>query len=205
WIRAGDRALRRAAYIEATQQLEHGLTLLRAATRSRHRDTLEIELLTILGTIFFSTKGYSADEVERTFSRARELCDKLREEVPVKVLVGIMGVHFTRGDRAATLGLLPLFEALAQRDDPVSAITGHATVGLATFFQGDFVAARDHLSVAKPYYGTEEFQQYAKAWGYDGGLLIHAYLMSTLWNLGYPDQAEALRREMVAHAEAAGD
>jgi TOMM system kinase/cyclase fusion protein len=205
WIQAGDRALRRAAYIEATHQLEHGLTLVRSAAESPRRDKLEIELLTILGTVFFSTKGYSADEVERTFARARELCEKLREEVPAKVLVGIMGVHLTRGDRAATLALLPLFEALARRDDPVSAITGHATLGLTTFFQGDFVAARDHLSVAKPYYGTEEFQQYAKAWGYDGGLLIHAYLMSTLWYLGYPDQAEALRREMVAHAEAAGD
>src|SRR5262249_10424120 len=177
WIRAGDRALRRAAYIEATQQLEHGLTLLRAATRSRHRDTLEIELLTILGTVFFSTKGYSADEVERTFARARELCDQLREEVPAKVLVGIMGVHFTRGDRAATLALLPVFEALARRDDPVSAITGHATLGLATFFQGDFVAARDHLSVAKPYYGTEQFQQDAKACTYDSLLLLHPPLL----------------------------
>src|SRR5262249_50212908 len=198
-------AFRRAAYIEATQQLEHGLTLLSGAAESQRRDKLEIELLTILGTVFFSTKGYSADEVERTFARARELCDKLREEVPAKAVVGIMGVHFTRADRAATLALLPLFEALAQRDDTVSAITGHATLGLATFFQGDFVAARDHLSLAKPYYGTEEFQQYAKAWGYDAGLLIHAYLMSTLWYLGYPDQAEALRREMVAHAEAAVD
>ncbi|MFN8640246.1 MAG: AAA family ATPase [Candidatus Binatia bacterium] len=205
WTRAGDRALRRAAYVEATRVLEHGQAVLRQAAPSSRRNRLEIELLTILGTVYFSTKGYSADEVERTFARARELGDALREEVPAKVLVGIMGVHFTRSDRAATLELLPLFEELAQRDDTISAITGHATLGLAGFFRGDLVAARHHLSVAKPYYGTPEFQQYARAWGYDAGLLIHAYLMSTLWYLGYPDQAEALRREMVAHAEAAAD
>jgi TOMM system kinase/cyclase fusion protein len=204
-MRAGDRALRRAAYVEATRLLEHGEAILRGAPPSPRRDRLEVELLTLLGTVLFSTKGYSAAEVERTFARARELCDALREEVPAKVLVGIMGVHFTRSDRAATMELLPLFEDLARRDDTIAAITGHATLGLATFFRGEFVAARRHLSLAKPYYGTLEFQQYARAWGYDAGLLIHAYLMSTLWYLGYPDQAEALRREMVAHAESAGD
>lgn len=205
WLRSGDRALRRAAYIEAAQQLEHALALLQTAPPSPARDRLEVEVLATLGTVLFSTKGYSAEEVERIFARAQGLCEALGVDVPAKVLTGVMGVHFTRSDLAGTLRLLPVFDALTQRSDPVSAITGHATLGLATFFRGNFVAARTHLALAKPYYGTAEFQQYARAWGYDGGLLVHAYLMSTLWYLGYPDQAEALRQEMVAQADAAAD
>jgi tetratricopeptide (TPR) repeat protein len=50
-------------------------------------------------------------------------------------------------------------------------------------------------------YGTEEFQTFARDYGYDAGLFCYAYDMMALWTLGYADQAEALRREMLAIAE----
>src|SRR5262249_54524006 len=93
WHRAGERALRRVAYVEATQQLERGLALLETLPDSRQRSRLELQLRTTLGTVMFSTKGYAAEEVERTFARARELCDQLGEEASLKVLPGIASVY----------------------------------------------------------------------------------------------------------------
>ena len=43
WIQAGDRAMKRAAYIEATQQLEHGQTLLRSAAESPRRANARVD------------------------------------------------------------------------------------------------------------------------------------------------------------------
>ena len=200
--RAGSRAMKRGAYVEAAQQLEHGLALLRMQPESPERDQLEVELLTTLGTVQFSTKGYGSEDVERTFSRARDLGEQLRGEMSPKVLTGIMGVYFTRSDRKSTAALLPIFQELAGRSDPVYAITGHATLGLAALFEGDLVRARECLTVARRYYGTDEFQTFARAWGYDGGMLVYAWEMIALWQLGYPDQAEALWREMMSIAEA---
>jgi class 3 adenylate cyclase/tetratricopeptide (TPR) repeat protein len=200
--RAGSRAMKRGAYVEAAQQLEHGLALLGMEPESSDRDQLEVELLTTLGTVQFSTKGYGSKDVEQTFSRARDLGERLGREVSPKVLTGIMGVYFTRSDRESTAALLPIFQELAGRSDPVSAITGHATLGLAALFEGNLMRARECLEVARRYYGTDEFQTFARAWGYDGGMLIYAWQMIALWQLGYPDQAEGLRREMMSIAEA---
>ena len=66
WHRAGDRALRRAAYAEAAQQLEHALEVLQRLPPSNDRGQMEVQLLTTLGTVQFSTRGYSAPEVEQT-------------------------------------------------------------------------------------------------------------------------------------------
>jgi class 3 adenylate cyclase/tetratricopeptide (TPR) repeat protein len=206
WHRAGDRAFKRAAYIEATQQLERGLALLASLPESPARDRQEIELLTTLGTVLFSTRGHAAPDVEQTFSRARELCERLGEDLSLKVLAGIASVYIARSDREATAVLLPRFERLAARtDDAVASITGHAVLGGAAFWSGEFVAARHHLDIAKRFYGTEEFKSFSREYGYDGGFFIYPYTMSILWNLGYPDQAEALRTESMAIAEASGN
>ena len=158
WHRAGDHALKRAAYTEATQQLERGLALLRTLPESPARDRQEIELLTTLGTVLFSTMGHAAVEVEQTFSRARTLCDRLGEDLSLKVLAGIASVYIARSDREATAALLPRFERLAARtDDVVASITGHAVLGGTAFWSGDFVAARHHLAIAERFYGTEEW------------------------------------------------
>jgi class 3 adenylate cyclase/predicted ATPase len=206
WHRAGDHALKRAAYIEATQQLERGLTLLRALPESPARDRYEVELLTTLGTVLFSTRGHAATEVEHTFARAREICERLGADLPLKVLAGIASVYMARSDREVTAALLPRFQQLAARtDDVVASITGHAVLGGAAFWSGDCLAARHHLALAERFYGTEEWNSFARNYGYDGGFFIYPYAVFNLWTLGYPDQAEALGKQAMAIAEASGN
>jgi TOMM system kinase/cyclase fusion protein len=204
--RAGDRAFKRAAYIEATAQLERGTEIVQAARDSPARDRAEVELLTSLGTVYFATRGHAAGEVERTFSRAHQLCVTLGEEPSGKVLAGIASVYIARSDRAAVEALLPRFQSLARRShDVVASITGHAVLGSVDFWSGDFVGALEHLAAARRYYGTDEFKRFAMDYGYDGGFFVYPFSMCSLWNLGYPDQAEALRRESLQAAEASGN
>jgi predicted ATPase len=54
-------------------------------------------------------------------------------------------------------------------------------------------------------HGTEAFQQFVRECGYDGGLYGHAYLAVSLWHLGFPESAEAVRLQMEPIAEATGN
>lgn len=206
WHRAGDRALRRAAYAEATQHLQRGLAALERLPESAARKRMEVELLTTLGTVQFSTKGYAAPEVEETFARAHVLCEQLGQEVDPRVLSGVIGVYINRGEREATDGLLPQFERLAERaDEAVAAVTGLTTLGLDAFWRGAHARARGYLDRARRAYLTDEFQRYARDYGYDGGIFCYGYIVWNLWALGYPAQAEAAYHEFLALAEKSFD
>jgi len=50
------------------------------------------------------------------------------------------------------------------------------------------------------YYATAGVRSFIKEFGYDGGMYTFGYLAWTLWMLGYPDQAVAVRDRMLALA-----
>ena len=202
WQRAGDQALKHAAYEAAIQQLERGLELLHAVETSAERTRLEIDLLTTLGTALFLSKGFAATEVERTFALAWDLCEQLGEDIPAMILYGIWSVHLTRGTREATAKLIPRVRRLAtRRDDPTASLSGLAMLGAYSFDRGDFLEAREHLASARRFYGTEAFHRFAQQQQFDGGLYCYAYEMSTMWTLGYADTAEEIRKELQDIAE----
>jgi TOMM system kinase/cyclase fusion protein len=214
WHTAGARMLRRAAdsgagpwraYAEATQLLEHGLAVLERLPDSVERSRMEVKFLTTLGTVQFSTHGYSAPEVEETFTRAHALCEQLGQGVDHKVLSGIIGVHINRGARDATDALIPKFERLAESRDAVAAVTGLTTLGLNAFWRGAHASARGYLERACSAYLTDDFQRYARDYGYDGGIYSHAYVPWNLWALGYPVQANGAYEKLTELAERSFD
>jgi len=200
WRRAAVRALAGATYAEAIQQAERGLALLDTLPASPDGTRRHIELLITLGTAFISTQGYASAEVERTFARARGLCDELGEDIPLRVLDAIAGMHLTRGDRDPTEEILPRLRRLTERtDDPAAVLAGHHLLGIHAFWTGDFVASRDHNERGLRLSQAPEVQDAALIIGY--GLPCRVFAMTSLFQLGYPDQAEALCRDTLAAAE----
>jgi TOMM system kinase/cyclase fusion protein len=206
WQRAGDRALRRAAYAEARQHLERGLATIDRLRPSGERTRAEIELLTSLGTVLLSTQGFASTEVEETFTRARRLCDRLGGDVPPKILSGIVGVAITRGDREATDRLLPHLHRLARAPrDVIDEVTGFTGLGIEAFWRGAHAEAQGYFERARPAYRSDAFQRYVREYGYDGGLFCYAYTPLNLWALGHPTEAEAAVSELLAIAERSVD
>ncbi|MGH3054352.1 MAG: hypothetical protein ACRDL7_05180, partial [Gaiellaceae bacterium] len=203
WRRAGDQALRQAAYVEAMRQLERGIGLLRAGVPdSTERARTEVELLTTSGTVLFMTKGYSTPEVENTFAQAWELCERRGEDIPLKVLFGMWGVQITRSNYAGVEKLIPRAQRLlTQTDDLVSVIIARSMLGANAFWRGNLVEAGEHLTRGRELYGTEAFERFTREYGYDAGLYLHGFAVFTLWQLGYPDRALAVQRELLAIAE----
>ena len=206
WQRAADRAMRRAAYPEATGALERALASLAKLPASAKRTSQEIEALTALGTVQFSTQGYAASDVEQTFARAQELCVEADTASSPKILSGIIGVHITRGNREATQALLPQFTRMAESPrDTIDAVTGWTALSIDAFWRGAHAQAREYLDHARPAYRTDEFQRYAREYGYDGGIFSYAYTVWNEWILGRTRSAESVYDELLTLGESSFD
>ncbi len=169
---AGQRALTRPALVEAVGAFSRALESLATLPASVERDRKEIDLRGALGLALIASKGYSAKEVEDCYGRARLLCDNTGD-VPVRVLFGMWGTQFVRGDEAGIDGLVPLLEPLIVPDaDPLVAMVAHATLGARAFQMGDFAPARAHLAKATALCDTADpqgqNQQLLARYGYDG-------------------------------------
>src|SRR5262249_39806729 len=79
WQQAGERASQRSAYVETIAHLTKGLELLKTLPNTPERVQQELTLQVALGAALFPVKGYTAPDVEKTYSRARELCQQLGE------------------------------------------------------------------------------------------------------------------------------
>jgi tetratricopeptide (TPR) repeat protein len=117
-----------------------------------------------------------------------------------------MSMHMTRSDRQAVERLLPQFRRMAeQREDLLAHTSGHLLLGIEAFWRGDFANARAHVVRTYALTDAEEMRRFVRDYGHETTLYAHAYLMLSLWNLGYPDQAREILREMLARGEAASD
>ena len=93
--RAGQQAVERSAYAEAISPLTTALDLLTTLPESRERSQQELAVQMTLGTALRATKGGGAPEVERLYTRARELCEQVGEPPQLfRVLWGLWGVYY---------------------------------------------------------------------------------------------------------------
>ena len=97
--RAGQQAVERSAYAEAGSHLTAAVDLLTTLPESRARSQQELVVQMTLGTVLRVTKGQAAPEVERLYTRARELCEQVGEPPQLfRVLLGLWHAYGTRGD-----------------------------------------------------------------------------------------------------------
>src|SRR5262249_7948731 len=114
--KAGQQAAQRSANAEAINHLTAALALLQTLPGTAARPRQELSLHLSLGASLMATKGYSAAEVEHTYTRAQELCLQIGEPLQVaQVLFGRWVFNATRGNHTAALALGEQFLAVAQR------------------------------------------------------------------------------------------
>jgi predicted ATPase len=202
WQKAGQRAIQRSASAEAISHLTKGLDLLKTLPDTLQRAQQELTLQIALGGPLMAAKGYTASEVETTYTRARELCQQVGETPQLFfVLRGLEALYLVRGQlqRAHKLGEQLL--TLAQRQhDPMLLIGAHMTLGGVFFFLGEFAPARRHLEQGMAFYDPEQYR--SLAWpGAHPAVQCLFYEALALWLLGYPDQALKRSHEALALAQ----
>jgi class 3 adenylate cyclase/predicted ATPase len=188
WQRAGRRAFDRSAHQESIGHLTRGLELVEQLPDTAERIQQELGLLLTLGATWMAAGGYAAPQVERAYSRAHELCQRLGASPQlVPALLGLWGFHFVRANHRTARQLAEQILELVQRQpDLRSQAAAHQRVGISASYQGEPLEARRHFE------RTIELER-----GEDGGPLIiggarsgtRAHFALALWMLGYADQA----------------
>ena len=88
--RAGQQALQRSAHADAISNLTAAIDLLQKLPDSPERIQRELLLQLALGPALIAVKGWAAPEVERAYTRARELCERLGD--PPELFPALFGL-----------------------------------------------------------------------------------------------------------------
>jgi predicted ATPase len=204
-LHAGRKAQRNSANEAAVAHLRRGLELLPALPEGAPRDRLELDLLLALGVPLVLTHGHGTPEVESTYTRARALCTETRDPSDrFQATLGLRRVYFMRRDPLAARKLGgELLDIAREIDDTTYLARAHMMQGEILYWLGEFASAREQCKQGLAVQSGDPQQQRAALlrYGNDTGVGCGVYSAMALWHLGYPDQAAAKIREMLALAE----
>jgi predicted ATPase len=178
---AGENAFARSAFLEAIDAFTSALVELAKLPESADRDRLEIELRAALGLALIQVKGWSVREVEESYRRARELCQKYGD-IPIRVHFGAWAAYVVRGDREVTAELAAVFEKLLEGSTDTSLrLIAHSVLGARAFWSGDYRTADKHLLQGKSYCDRtkpkEQAQSLLRDYGYEGPIYPHVFML----------------------------
>jgi predicted ATPase len=77
WLEAGKKAAMRSANLEAIAHLQRGIEAFVHLADGARKDRLELDFQFALGPCLIATQGPASNKAVATFTRARELCERL--------------------------------------------------------------------------------------------------------------------------------
>jgi len=190
------------AFREAVALSRRGLKAVQALPDGPARVQQELGLQLILGLSLRSIQGWAAPEVEQVYTRARQLCAELGDNLELfPVLWGLTLFHAIRGD-------LRIFQPLAEQllaqanesGKQADFVAAHQMMASVNEFLGNTVASSEHFERAVELYRPEQHLSFISRFGLDPGMISLALSVRPLWFLGYPDRSLARILETVAHA-----
>ena len=207
WQRAGERAVGQSANVEAVEHLTTGLNLMGTLPDSTERAQQELILQTTLGPALMATKGWGAVEVEKTYTRARVLCQQVGSTAQLfPVLHGLWFFYYLRAryQTARELGEQLLGMAENSQDSTLLLEARHA-LGPVMFHLGEVHQAQVHLEFGITLYDPQQHHTPAIRYtGHDAGVCCWNWKALSLWFLGYPDQAVKSSAEALTLAHELG-
>ncbi|MFQ5872926.1 MAG: adenylate/guanylate cyclase domain-containing protein, partial [Dehalococcoidia bacterium] len=194
------RAARNSAYVEAIHHLTTALELLRTLPDTRERTRQELDVQIALARGLMATKGYAAPEVGQAYTRARELCQQVRDTSRLlQVLLGLEAHHVMRAELQSAHELAAECLGLVQDvQDDIRLMHVHHALGNVLFHLGDFAAAHEHQEHSIALYDPTHHRPRALQ---DPGVVALSFAALPLWSLGYPDQALKRSQEALILAE----
>jgi len=199
--RASEQAMERSANAEAIAQLTAALDLLKGLPDGPGRARREIGLQLLLGGAIGVARSPGELEVERAFSRARELSAQINDEALLfHALAGLWYRHQVGGEVETSLEVAKqLLSFATSADDAAGLRFAHSAMAQSLQYLGDFVPAMEHIRQSESIISTEQ-----RATSYNLGDAPSRWLAisaDTFWLAGYPDQALGRSREALAVAE----
>jgi tetratricopeptide (TPR) repeat protein len=205
--RAAQQAMRRSAHAEAIDSLSAAIDLLHKLPDSPERIHRELPLQLALGSALIAVNGWAALEVERAFTRARELCGRRGDSPELfAALIGLWAMHYQRAELRTAFALAEQLLRRAQNaDNPTLLMLSHIAMGISSVHIGQLLPGRKYLEKALSLYRECQRPLDFRFGGMNAGVHCLSYTAFTLWNLGYPDHALKRGNEGVALAQGLSD
>ncbi len=190
--RAGRQAILRSAHTEAIGLLTSALELLPRQPAGPERGQLELELLTALGPVLMTTKGWAAPEVEKVYVRAHELSQW--SGLPTQRFSALMGLY----GRALHQGKLQaarereeqLLSLAQQQQEPALLLEAHHACWSTALSLGELAAVQAHIEKGLALYDPRLHRSNAQLFtGHDPAVCGLGWGALTSWLRGYPAQA----------------
>src|SRR5262249_49400926 len=187
WGRAGDRALRRFAYVEAlshlTKALKFANELPAGPEQLRHRLHLQLAY----GQTLMAVRGDGAEESTADLAHALELGTRIENLAErFSVYHGMWIGSFIRGHLGPMRELAGRFiRDVGDSPDSPEAGTAHRMIGVTSWYEGDYAKASRHLEQAVALSTAEEPNvELASRVAPDIGVTAMYYVALVLWPLG---------------------
>lgn len=199
---AARQALAVSATREAANLARRGLALIGALSPDAATLSRELQLLVTLAVPLSAMTGYANPEVERTYTRAMELCRKLdRIDEMFPVWLGLWVLYHVRADLVRALETAQqLLAASESRGDAMIAMASHVLLGYTRGHMGELEAALDHLGRAEAMFDPACHAFYSAVTALDPAVAGLAQQGRLLCLLGFRDRALDKAREAVAIA-----
>ncbi|MCB0193098.1 MAG: AAA family ATPase [Anaerolineae bacterium] len=200
---SGYKALRQSANVEAINHLTRGLELLKTLPATAKRAHKELELLLALAIPLRASKGFSASELEETYSRALAICRQLGETPELaQVLVGLARIYAVRAENATSYELAEQAVRIAEQvRGPGPLSWAHFSIVMVLLSKGEPARAYTHVEQGllwcDPKLQPDQISQY--------GLELKPQILNfgavAQWILGFPERALRMVGEALALAE----
>ena len=200
---AGERAVKRGANAEVIRHFRRALELLQGRPETAEHSRAELKVLEKLGPALQAVHGFGSPEVERTYLRARDLCEQLGE--PVELFRALWGLWLNTLGRERFEAARPiadeLFAVAHQLNDRALLLEAHHAMCPTTLWVGNPQAARSHGEQGMRLYEREQHRSLAFLFGgHDPGVCCRMHSGMALWFLGQPDSARECSRTGLAMA-----
>ncbi len=202
-LTAGEKAKRQYANTSAVAHFNHALGLLTTLPESRERAGRELDLLLALGSPLIAMKGSASTDAEKIYSRARELALKLGDTTRLSpALHGLHSMQFNRAHFVEALSLARELMDLAEASqEPGLLLEAHRALAGDLYVRGDLAAALAEAEQGLVLFEAGEYRTHSFLFVSDPGVLLLRHAAWSSWILGYPDQAQARARRLLALAE----
>ncbi|NNE52470.1 MAG: AAA family ATPase [Sulfitobacter sp.] len=177
WERAGTRAARQSATVEALRHFRKGLDQIALLPVGEARDARRLGFLVLRGAQLLAAHGFAATEVEDTYKEAMALCkDTADSPELLPIYWGLWGYNIVRVNLSEAAQLGQEFLALATRlDIPTAQHAARYALGVTAFYAGKFDVALDHISAGLSQYDVDTQLEQLELYGLDLGMGCHAY------------------------------
>jgi class 3 adenylate cyclase/tetratricopeptide (TPR) repeat protein len=136
---AGEQGAIRSASAQAAAHFKTALDLIPQLTGSSERNRSELKLQMALGSVLTSSQGWASQEKQRSFERARVLCENIDDADDLLPILWNLGViNLVQGKLRIALEIGRRLPSLAEKSGrPSFLLAAYVLIGEAEFMMGD--------------------------------------------------------------------